>query len=148
MKINWGTGLAIVMFLFIVFILSFVYKTFTNDKYDHHLVSEEYYKDEINYQQEIDATSSAKKLNEPVTIKNTEKGIMIIFPSDLENKKIEGTIDFQRASNINLDLTIPIELTNNKLLISKEKLVKGLYNVKIDWSVNNTKYLFKEKYTY
>ncbi len=41
-KINWGTGIVIAMVLFIIFILSFVYKTIAVDKYEHHLVSEDY----------------------------------------------------------------------------------------------------------
>lgn len=148
MKINWGTGIALALGAFMLFILSFVYKAFTNDKYDHHLVSEEYYKDEVNFQQEIDAVANAKKLNESIQLKNTEKGILITFPSDVANKKIEGTIDFQRASNVKLDFSLPISLAENKLLIPNSKLAKGLYNVRIDWSVGTTKYLLKEKYTY
>ncbi len=148
MKMNWGTGLALAIAAFAVFILSFVYKTFTNDKYDHHLVSEEYYKDEVNFQQELDALTNAKKLNELVVLKNTGQGILITFPSDLSTKNIEGTIDFQRASDIKLDFNLPIKLTNNTLLIPTEKLAKGLYNVKINWKVDTTVYLFKDKYTY
>ena len=148
MKINWGTGLAIAMGAFMIFILSFVYKTFTDRSYDHHLVSEEYYNDEINYQQEIDALANAKKLNEPIQLENTEKGVLITFPSDVATKKVTGTIDFQRASDVKLDLNLPISLTSNKFLIPEEKLAKGLYNVKIDWKVDTTKYLYKEKYTY
>lgn len=148
MKINWGTGLAIAMGAFMIFILSFVYKTFTDRSYDHHLVSEEYYNDEINYQQEIDAVTNAKKLNEPIQLENTKKGILITFPSDVVTKKVIGTISFQRASDIKLDFNLPISLTSNKLLIPKEKLAKGLYNVRIDWQVAAVKYLYKEKYTY
>lgn len=148
MKINWGTGLAIALGAFMIFILSFVYKTFTNKSYDHQLVSKEYYKDEINYQQEIDAEANAKKLNEPIQLKNTEKGILITFPSDVATKKVKGTIAFQRASNVKLDFDLAIELTNNTLLILDKKLARGLYNVKIDWQVGTTKYLYKEKYTY
>ncbi|MCF6350678.1 MAG: FixH family protein [Flavobacteriaceae bacterium] len=146
MKINWGTGLVIAMFVFIVFILSFVYKTFTNKKYNHHLVSKEYYKDEINYQQEIDALTNAKKLEENVKLENRKDGIVIIFPKEFSN--INGVIQFQRASDVELDFNLPIKLTNNQLLIPREKLVQGLYNVKIDWTVNNVKYLFKEKHSY
>jgi len=148
MKINWGTGLAIAMGAFMIFILSFVYKTFTNKSYDHQLVSKEYYKDEINYQQEIDALVNAKKLNEPIQLKNTEKGILITFPSDVVGKKVKGTIAFQRASNVKLDFSLLIDLKENTFLIPDKKLAKGLYNVKIDWKVGTIKYLYKEKYTY
>ncbi len=146
MKINWGTGIAIFMFAFIVFILSFVYKTFTNDKYDHHLVSKEYYKDEMNYQQEIDAMDNAKLLKTNVKLENTDKGIRVTFPS--EYKITEGTIRFQRASNVNLDFEMPIKLENHIMYISTKKLVKGMYNVRIIWQANNTKYQFSDKYNY
>ncbi len=146
MKINWGTGIAIFMTAFIVFILTFVYKSFTNDKYDHHLVSEEYYKDEINYQQEIDAKANAKTLKTKVKIKNVAGGIQVTFPSDY--KITEGTVKFQRASNEKLDFEVPIKLENNSMLISKKKIVKGMYNVKISWKANNTKYQFNDKYNY
>lgn len=148
MKINWGTRVAIAMVAFMIFILSFVYKTFTNEKYDHHLVSEEYYKDEMNYQQELDAIANVRKLKETVEIKNTDNGIKITFPTDVSLKNIVGTIQFQRASNVALDIKLPVKLTNNIQLIPKEKLVKGLYNVKIKWKINETKYQFNDKYTY
>lgn len=148
MKINWGIRVAIAMVAFMIFILSFVYKTFTNERYDHHLVSEEYYKDEMNYQQELDAISNARKLRKSVGLVNTDNGIKIIFPTDVSLKNIRGTIQFQRASNVALDIELPIKLTNNTLLISKEKLVEGLYNVKIKWEINKIKYQFNDKYTY
>jgi len=148
MKINWGTGVAIAMLMFMIFILSFVYKTFTNEKYDHHLVSEEYYKDEMNYQQELNEIENAKRLTESVGLINTENGIKITFPTDVKLKSIVGTIQFQRASDVTLDIELPIKLANNIQLIPKEKLVEGLYNVKINWEINKTKYQYNDKYTY
>ncbi|NOQ92040.1 MAG: cytochrome C oxidase Cbb3, partial [Flavobacteriaceae bacterium] len=44
-KINWGTGIVIAMLMFMTFILTFVYKSLTQE-YTHELVSEDYYKDE------------------------------------------------------------------------------------------------------
>jgi len=146
MKLNWGQSLALAMLAFMIFILSFVYKTFTNKSYDHHLVSEQYYKDEINYQQEIDAVANAMRLTENVKLAKTDKGLEIIFPTEV--KDIAGTIEFQRPSNTKLDLNLPIKLNVNSVFISKDKLVDGLYNVKIWWKGNDTQYLFKEKYTY
>lgn len=52
-KFNWGTGIVIAMVLFMTFILTFVYKSLT-PQYTHDLVSEDYYKDELLYQKEID----------------------------------------------------------------------------------------------
>ena len=49
MKINWGTGIVIAFGLFMIFILSFVYKVQSNQKYDNELVTDEYYGYKHNY---------------------------------------------------------------------------------------------------
>ena len=145
MKLNWGHYLAIAMLSFMVFILSFVYNTFTKDSYDHHLVSKEYYLDEINYQQEIEAIDNANKLPNNVHIQNNEQGILLVFPN-LPN--LEGTVEFQRPSNPKLDISTTITINDGVMQISKEKLIKGLYHVRINWVSNDVAYLFKDKHFY
>jgi len=54
MKINWGTGIVIAFGLFMIFILSFVYKVQSNQKYDNELVTDEYYKKEATVQADIE----------------------------------------------------------------------------------------------
>jgi len=63
-KINWGTGIVIAMVLFMAFILQYVYRVSVYEKYDHHLVADDYYKDELNYQKQIDKESNANNLKE------------------------------------------------------------------------------------
>jgi len=147
-KISWPTGIIIAIASFVIFILSFVYKVTFLPEYDHHLVSENYYKDELNYQQEIDKQNEGAALKENISIQNTSEGIVITFPSEFEPKAITGTISFQRLSNNKIDFTLPIELNTNTLLIKDANLVKGRWDVKIDWFVNNTAYLYKEKISY
>ena len=47
MKINWGTAIVIAFAVFMIFILSFVFKVQSNHKYDNELVVEDYYKKEV-----------------------------------------------------------------------------------------------------
>ncbi len=63
-KISWPTGIIISIAAFVIFILSFVYKVTFLPQYDHHLVSDDYYKDELNYQQEIDKLNKAAELKQ------------------------------------------------------------------------------------
>ena len=148
MKLNWGHYIAIAMVSFMLFIMYFVYNTFTQPSHDHHLVSEDYYKDEINYQTEIDAMANAKKLSAAVQLINFDKGIKVVFPKDVDYSTITGTVDFQRASDIKLDFKLPLKLTSNEFIIPNEKLVHGFYNVRVDWSANNIQYLLKDKHNY
>ena len=71
----------------------------SGDKYNHDLVTEEYYKKEINYQEEIDAEKNAQLLSENIEVKTSSKGVEIYFPKDLKFKEIKGIINFYRPSN-------------------------------------------------
>ncbi len=148
LKFSWPAGIIIALTAFIVFILSFVYKATFLPEYDHHLVSEDYYLDEINYQQEIDKLNKAEELKENVTLKKTATGLSINFPSEFDPTKIEGTISFQRLSNDKIDFELPINLNSSQFVILDEALVEGRWDVKIEWTVYNNTYLFKEKIMY
>jgi len=147
-KINWGTGIVIAIVLFMIFILSFVYKTIAIDKYEHHLVSEDYYKDELYYQKEIDKLNNAAKLSKNIALSNSEKGITISFPQDKDFNKINGTIYFMRRSNIKLDFEKEIKLSDHFIIIPDSLLVSGKWIIKIDWQYNDEEYLLKESWFY
>ena len=148
LKISWPTGIILSISLFVIFILTFVYKVMFLPEYDHHLVSEDYYKEELNYQQEIDKLNNAAELPTDVELHKTAKGLEIIFPESFDPASISGTISFKRLSNDKIDFTQQIVLTNPRLLIPDERLVPGRWNVRIDWKVAHTSYLLKEKITY
>jgi hypothetical protein len=148
LKLTWPAGIIISIAAFVIFILYFVFKVTFLPEYDHHLVSEDYYKDELNYQQDINKLNNAQLLIEDVTIKKVTEGLQIIFPSNFDYKNIKGSIKFMRMSNDKIDFSFPIELTSNKFLIKDESLVEGRWNVRIDWAINDKQYLFKQKLTY
>jgi len=141
-------GIFLALASFMIFILSFVYKATFVHKYDHHLVSDHYYKDELNYQKELDKLNRANNLKENVVIEHKESGLVINFPAEFNAEDIKGTIYFQRPSNYKLDFQTPINLTNNEYLISDDKLVEGIWNVKIDWHVGDKTFLLKQKISY
>lgn len=148
LKINWPTGIVIALLAFIVFILFFVIRVTFLPEYDHHLVSEDYYKEELNYQDEIDKLNNALALSKNITLNKTGNGLVIVFPKEFEPEKIKGVIFFKRLANSKIDFEIPINLKSNEILIKDDSLVEGRWDVKIDWSVKGVSYLFKEKITY
>lgn len=148
MRINWGVGIVIAFVLFIGFIMFFVIKMNTEDKYDHDLVTDEYYQEELKYQDAIDKESNAKTLKTDIQWKKTDDGILIEFPSDLDYNKISGKVFLYRPSNKQLDMEIPISLSNHYLLIPDDRLLDGRWNISVDWQYNQTEYLFKEEMVY
>lgn len=148
MKINWGTGIVIAFVLFISFIMYFVINMSTNKSYEHDLVTDDYYKKELEFQSEINQEKNAKALTENLSWKKTPSGILIKFPSSIDSNTITGTAFFYRPSNKKLDFNIPIALSSHTLLVPKDKLLEGRWDIKIQWTHNNINYLFKDKLTY
>jgi len=146
-KFNWGTGIFIAIVSFMIFILTFVYKSFS-DEYKHQLVSEDYYKDELHYQKEIDKLNNAVALTENIVLSNSNKGIIIQFPKDKDFTKIKGKVYFQRFSDQKLDFEKDIDLKSSALLISDSQLISGKWIVKIDWQYDGQEYLLKESWFY
>lgn len=144
-KINWGTGIVIAFVLFMSFILYFVFKVQTDHKYDNELVTEDYYKKEIQVQSDIDNTKNANELKTKVVITSTTEGITVAFPNNLDIKKIKGKISLYRPSNQKLDFAIPIALSNFDLLIPKNNLVGGLWDISVAWTYEGKMYLNKEE---
>lgn len=148
MKVNWGTAVVIAMITFIVFILTFVYRSAVMDEYQHELVSEDYYKDELHYQEEIDKVNNASKLDVDLTLIRTSDGLTLRFPEGMQPSSISGSIYLQRPSNKSLDLRIPFELTELDLLIPDKDLASGKYLVVVDWKHENSEYMFKDEIFY
>ena len=144
MKINWGTGIVIAFALFMSFILYFVFEVQSNSKYDNDLVVEEYYKHDSHFQEEMARIQNAHDLQQKPSIVYSEEGVKVAFPANFESDKIKGNILLYRPSNKKFDFNTQIILTNSALLIPKDKLVKGRWDVNMEWQYNGTKYLTKE----
>lgn len=136
------------MSLFIGFILYLVFNMLTDEKFDHDLVTEEYYKKELLYQQEIDAETRGKELSENISDQRTEKGWLIEFPKNLDPAQISGTLRFYRPSSKKLDFKIPLNLKDHQLIIPREQIVDGRWNIYIDWAYAGETYLYKKEIVY
>lgn len=148
MKINWGTGIVLAFIGFISFILYFVFRMSTDDRANHDLVTDEYYKKELTYQQELDASNSATEMNANLTMEKTGEGLVIYFPERFDPTKISGTVSLYRPSNKHLDTNFPISLSKTHLLIPDNRLVDGRWDITVKWEYEGKSFLHKEKLTY
>jgi nitrogen fixation protein FixH len=148
MKISWGTGIVLAFAAFIIFILYFVFLASTKNQANHDLVTREYYKEELAYQQEIDAQQNAINYARATTFTKTGEGLMITFPDDFNFDNTQGTVSLYRPSNKHLDFDLPVSLSNKHLLIPDNRLVDGRWDIRISWSHKDRKYLIKESIHY
>lgn len=148
MKINWGTAIVLVFIAFISFILFFVVRMSMDNRANHDLVTEEYYKAELGYQDEIDAENNANNNLVQLKTKKAPEGLFIQFPEKLDFKKITGKVSLYRPSNKHLDFDLDLQLSTTLLLIPDKILLDGRWDIKVLWQYGGEEYLHKEKLTY
>ncbi|WP_298345447.1 FixH family protein [uncultured Algibacter sp.] len=148
MKFNWGTGIVLAFIGFISFIMYFIITMNVDNKYDHDLVSEDYYADELQYQNDINKLENANTLEANLSYEKTAEGLVIHFPETVNYNDITGKLFLYRPSNKQLDFETAISLSNPYLLIPDKRLVDGRWNIKVDWQYKGKSYLFKESINY
>lgn len=148
MKFNWGTGIVLSFIAFIAFILYFVVLSFRDPASNHDLVTDDYYKKELNYQQDLDASRNLEQFGGGVQALITEDGLLIEFPAAMEAAKINGTVSLYRPSNKQLDFETPIQLSNKQMLIPKSRLLDGRWDIRISWTYEGKPYLYRSRMTY
>lgn len=148
MKINWGTGIVLAFIGFISFILFLVITMTTNKKYEHDLVTENYYGQELEFQNEINKQKESQLLKQDITWTHGKDGMIISFPTTMDPSKITGKVFLYRPSNKQLDFESTIALSDHNLLIPDKRLLDGRWNIKVDWQYDGHSYLYKEDITY
>jgi nitrogen fixation protein FixH len=148
MKINWGTSIVLAFIAFISFILFFVIRMNLDDKSNHDLVTEEYYKAELTYQKDLDAQNNSKNTNNNLIVEKTPEGLLVKFPENLEFEKVKGKVSLYRPSNKHLDFDFPISLSNSNLLVPDKRLLDGRWDIKVSWSYKDEDFLLKKSITY
>jgi hypothetical protein len=143
-RINWGTGIIISFVLFISFIMYFVLTVQSNSKYDNELVVEEYYKHDAHFGDEMIRIQNAHDLIQKPSITYASNGIVVAFPKSFISKNIKGNVALYRPSNKKMDFVVPISLSESSLLIPKNSLLGGLWDINMEWQYEGKSYLTKE----
>ena len=138
---NWGYRIVVAFVLFMTFIISMV--VYVSSK-GADLVAEDYYMQEVNYQDIIDAKKNSVELKQQLKITQDAQKVVVFFPKSV-NQNIEGTIHFYHPQHTNKDVVKPIALSNQKLQsINKNNLAKGNYTVKLLWKEGGKSYYIEK----
>ncbi len=137
---NWGWKIVIVYSAFAIMTLAIAFY-FMGQKVD--LVAEDYYKQEIAYQDQIDKMSNSSALAQPIDLEYDRQTslVKIAFPNQVNGSQIQGTIHFYRPSNADEDVHFEIQPDSlGQQHISVGALTKGLWKVKIVWTSAEMEY--------
>lgn len=142
MKLNWGSGITI---FYSLFVITMVYAVYRSTQFDNSLVSDQYYAEDLKYQEKFDKLSNAQNLKEDLKIEQADSGsqVELLFPSELG--QVHGEIFFFCPSDQSRDFKVNVAPNrNHRQVISTSGLKAGLWRVKVDWS-DGSKAYFKEE---
>lgn len=129
---------------FVLFILAIVFFCAMQDI---QLVTSDYYEQELVYQGQIDKVNRTRALASGLvmTYDKLDNQIELSFPTDLDLAALAGRVTLFRPSNSRYDQTQPVQVDDfGRQFLDTEKLMRGLWRVKIDWRVGETEYYSEE----
>lgn len=140
---SFGTGIAVAYIGFVVFMLGLVYLCVKQT--DLHLVTDQYYQEELVYQSRIDQIQNARKLSQlpEITVQNSQA--RLVFPAE----SIQGTgkVKFYRPSDPAADFELPYTIQGPEVVLSlPPQMAKGLWTAEISWEKEGLAYYFDQKF--
>ncbi len=137
---NWGKGIAITLALFMGFITYLVIQLVSHNV---ELETDDYYKKDIAYQDEITSMRNANALKEKPTISMTETHIVVQFPSELAFSKAQ--LHLKRPNDETDDRSYEIFGTST-FTLNKSELERGVYKLELSYIHKDKNYLQKIEY--
>ena len=112
MKLSWGKGIFAAYAIFMVIVLGTVAFTTTVDV---DLVADDYYEQELKYQDEIDKKNRTNNLTEQIEIILEKENLKLTYPKLIAGN-ISGKINFYRPSDQKLDFAVDIKTDNRNVV--------------------------------
>ena len=142
MKISWGHKISIVYGLFVVGIMTMVYLT---SKQNRDLVSDDYYAEELAYQEVINKSAKTASLSAPIEVVKSENMLNINFPIEFDKKISKGKWTLYYAADIKKDIKGEFEISNRSLKLDFPINASGLYLFQIDWISDGVSYYYEKQ---
>jgi len=144
MKINWGYTIVAVYSVFIVGILFMVYRSSLEKK---DLVSENYYAEELKYQEIIDQSANTASLSSVIKTEVKKGKIQLSFPLEFNESIYKGTWKLYCTADRSKDVSGNCEIAGAKSTISYNATVKGIFQLQLTWIKDGKKYYFEKNMT-
>jgi len=130
MNFNWGYK---ILFVYILFVAGIMFLVFQSSKQKIDLVTEDYYEQEIKYQERIEQMKRANALSEKVRVNVGEGTIDIFFPSEFHGLKVTGNATLYYPANEDMDLHALVKTDDAKFSMSIPGKHPGAHILKLNW---------------
>lgn len=142
MKFNWGTRIAI---FYLVFVAGMIYLVVRSSQQSIELVTDDYYAQEIKYQERIDQINRTSSLSEQPFINYDQDIISIDLPAEFKGKEVKGTLLLYCPSNSVNDKSMSFQTKDGLIRMSVPEKNNGQHEIQISWEANGTTYYADKK---
>ena len=141
----WPYGIVLFFFLLFCGMAVFVAIVLTHRE---SMVSENYYEQELKYQDQIDSAARAQKSGAAITCDSANRAVLITLPAAQLAQKLSGTIEFYRPSSPKLDRELPLApRADGTQTLNVSTFATGLWQVRVKWIAGGESYFLEQKIT-
>lgn len=137
---SWGNKLVFVFIAFAGLMGTLVFKA-VNTKFE--LVSKDYYKDELRYQEKIDGTANAAVAGQ-IKLTQNASSIILQLPEALSTLIAEADAWFYCKTNAAKDQRFKIQIENGRYVFDKAKFMSDSYELKLQLTAGGKQYYFSD----
>lgn len=142
---HWGKGILFTIVLFMTIFLTIAVVLMNTDV---DLVEKDYYEKEINYQNRIEKERNLILFDKEIEIVYTDSKVKVIFPEELDKRRLTGEIHFYYPALAKKDFKIQFNKKEYaELIISNTLLTEGYWKLKMDFSCNEKSYYTEKTIT-
>lgn len=141
MKISWGHK---IFFAYTTFAAGILFLAYKASQQDFDLVTDNYYAEELKYQDVIDQKGNVSLLSEPPKISHSVNSVSIQLPNEFAAKNVEGEIYLYCPSDAAKDVRQRFSTGDGVYRLNLNKDLSGAYELKLSWQANGKKY-YQEK---
>ena len=110
------------------------------------LVNDNYYEQELKFQDQIDATERAAKCGAKIRYDSAAGKILLALPAEQAGQSVSGKVSFYRANAPALDCDFPMQLNSDGTqTIEISKLANGPWKICARWKADGKDYYLEEK---
>jgi hypothetical protein len=133
---NWGKWIVVAFVLFAGFIATLVTVCMRQDV---SLVSKDYYKDELNYQDQISRMNNVNQLDQKPVIQKSGNFLVIDFDQFKDIQK--GQLKLFNPSDAKKDRVYMLQSSaETKQSFPIDDVAKGMYRARMQWVMNGREY--------
>ena len=131
-----------VLWVFIAFAMMISYMVYRCMLTPVDLVTKEYYKDELSYQQVIDAKKHAASLVGSVSLRQGGDGLLLLLPAEMQHRSVDGTVQFYCPNDVKRDRHFDLRVDSAaSQRIDPGMVPPGHYTLRVKWTTDGVTYM-------